>query len=143
MSRRGIWPALLLAGAGLLLLAFAVPNLAPAIRAARDEGVRGTFTAERLACVQHPGHEQCTWYGTFHSPGNTREVTLYGAGRGTVHEGERVPAVDVAGRPLRVYPPSGSREWIVVATVLAVACGLLALATRRFSHLSRAGRVRL
>ena len=47
-------------GVGLVLLALAVPNIGPALRAARAEGVPGTFTAETLRCVRHPGHEACT-----------------------------------------------------------------------------------
>lgn len=124
MTRRRLtWHVLLPAVTGLVLLAFAVPNIAPVIRAARADGVRGTFVAERLSCVQHPGHELCTWYGTF-QPGERHDVTMYGAGRGALQIGERVPAVDVA-RPMRVYPPSGSREWIVVAVVLVAGCLLL------------------
>lgn len=127
------WHLLLPAVAGLLLLVFAVPNLAPALRAARAEGVRGTFTAERLTCVEHPGHEQCTWYGRFHGGDRNREVTLYGATRTSLHTGQAVLAVDV-GRPWRVYPPSGSREWIVVVAVIA---GALVLLLPLAAHLAR------
>ena len=134
MKRRLGWSVVLPALAGLLLLAFAVPNVAPTLRAARAEGVHGTFTASRLACVQHPGHEQCTWYGTFRAPDHDREVTMYGAGRSALRAGQQVPAIDIAGRPWRVYPPSGSREWLVVAAVLAAAIVLLVPLTR---HLLR------
>jgi hypothetical protein len=125
VRRRLNLPVVLPALAGLLLLAFAIPNVAPTLRAARAEGVHGTFTASRLTCVQHPGHEQCTWYGTFRAPERDREVTMYGAGRTTLRPGQRVAAVDVAGRPWRVYPPTGSREWLVVSAVLAAAVVLL------------------
>ena len=130
------WHLLLPAVAGLLLLVFAVPNVAPALRAARAEGVRGTFTAERLTCVQHPGHEQCTWYGRFRGDDRNREVTLYGATRASLRVGQAVTAIDV-GRPWRVYPPSGSREWIVVAAVIAGAIVLLLPLATRLLHRRR------
>jgi hypothetical protein len=115
---------------GLLLLAVAVPNVGPALRAARADGTPGTFTAERLTCVQHPGHEACTWYGTFRpDDGPTRaDVTLYG-GRHGLDEGDRTAAIDT-GRSRRVYPPSGSREWIATGLVLVAGLGLLLPAAR-------------
>jgi hypothetical protein len=96
--------------------------------------VHGTFVAKRLRCVQHPGHELCSWYGTFRpdptasgtsSAGDVRTaVALYGSDRDLLRAGEQMPAVDI-GRPAQVYPPSGSREWIVVTVLLALGCVLL------------------
>jgi len=113
--------------ASFLLLFFTVPNVAPVWRAARADGTPGTFTAERVECVLHPGHEACSWYGTFTpADGGTdrRGTTMYGAGRGDLAPGERVPAVDV-GRASRVYAPSGSNEWIPTGLMLLAGAGLL------------------
>lgn len=116
---------------GLLLLLVTVPNLGTVVRAARADGAQGTFTAEELSCVQHPGHEQCSWSGTFRvSGGGARDgYHLYGAGRGDLRQGEAVPALDV-GRPGRVYPPSGSREWMLTGGLAALGLGLLAAGGR-------------
>ena len=105
---------LLATSAGMVFLLLATPNLGPALRAARADGVAGAFVAKDLRCAQHPGHEQCSWWGTFRPDGGGRERTgvhLYGSGRGTLVSGQRVAAVDT-GRSSRVYPPVGSREWI-------------------------------
>jgi hypothetical protein len=107
-----------------MLLAIALPNAGPVLRAALAEGTWGTFTASRLACVQHPGHEACTWYGTFASPKGTREVALYGSDRATLTQGRQVPAVDV-GRPAQVYTEGGSNEWILTLTLLLAGVALL------------------
>jgi hypothetical protein len=124
----------LAAAAGTVMLALALPNVGPALRAARADGVHGTFVAERLSCVQHPGHELCSWYGTFQpdpdrsgapaASGVRTDISLYGSDRDTLRSGRRVPAVDT-GRPARVYSPGGSREWIVVAALLVTGCLLL------------------
>ncbi len=109
----------------VILLALAVPNLGPVLRAARADGTWGTFTASRLSCVVHPGnHEVCSWYGTFAAVRGSREVSLYGSARETMAAGQAVRAVDV-GRPLQVYPPGGSNEWIFTSGLLLVAVALL------------------
>lgn len=120
-----------------VLLFFTVPNLGAVWRAARADGTPGTFTAERVSCVQHPGHESCSWYGTFTPAAETagrgtggRGTSMYGAGRGDLSEGERVPAIDV-GRESRVYAPSGSREWIPAGLTLLVAAALCYPLARR------------
>jgi hypothetical protein len=117
---------------GLVLLLITVPNVGPVLRAARADGTRGTFTAQRLSCVQHPGHEQCTWYGTFQVPGAAQHTDyyLYGAGRGNLRAGEQVTAVDV-GRKGRVYDPAGSHEWILTGLLLLVGLALLVPLGRR------------
>lgn len=117
---------------GLALLAITVPNVGPVLRAARGDGPRGTFTAQRVSCVQHPGHEQCTWYGTFQRPGSPvhHDYYLYGAGRGTLRTGEQVTAVDV-GRKGRVYDPAGSHEWILTGLLLLVGLALFVPLGRR------------
>jgi hypothetical protein len=106
-------------------LLLSVPNLAPAFRAARADGVRGTFVASHLTCANHAGHEQCFWYGTFRAGELVRpEVYLYGRGKDALRAGERVAALDI-GRPARVYPPAGSREWIPTVGMLLSGCLLL------------------
>lgn len=114
----------------LYLLYLALPNAGPALRAARLDGTPGVFTAQRLYCVQHPGHESCSWSGEFRSDdGATKrgEVWLYGSSRDSLRVGQQVRAYDI-GRANRVYGPGGSREWIPVALMVAVSAVLLAYA---------------
>lgn len=124
-------PSLPFSLALLLLAALAayvgVAGLDQSLRAARGEGVPGTFTATSLSCVQHPGHESCTCSGTFR-PGTgeaDRNVQLHAAGHDTCREGEPVPAVD-AGAANRVYGPDGSREWLFSLALLAGATAVCA-----------------
>jgi hypothetical protein len=128
---RGLaWPLAIALG-GLLLLLLSVPGLPTAFRAATGGGEPGVFTATRLECVRHPGHEACSWQGTFTSPaGPPRAVYLYGSDRDTLREGDRIPVTDV-GRPDTVYGPGGSTEWIWLVSMLVTGCGLLTASTSR------------
>jgi hypothetical protein len=131
---------------GLLFVLVSAPNLAPAIAAARADGTPGVFTADRLSCVSHPGHEACTWYGTFRpNRGAPRRTSLYGSGRDTVAAGQRIRAFDV-GRPGRVYGSGGSNEWILTSLLLVagagLVCGAAATAWRRRGALTPVGRRR-
>ncbi|MEU7898710.1 hypothetical protein AB0B45_38365 [Nonomuraea sp. NPDC049152] len=113
---------------GVFLLYLATPNIGPVIRAARADGVAGTFTAERLYCVQHPGHESCSWIGTFRSDDATvrrAEVAMYDSGRESHRAGTETRAIDV-GRPNRVYGPQGSGEWMFTALLLVGGVAILA-----------------
>ncbi|MFI1890284.1 hypothetical protein [Streptomyces jumonjinensis] len=128
--------SLLLLLTGSLLLYVSLPNLGEAARAATGEGTTGTFTAARLGCVGHGGHETCEWTGTFRSADGTvdREgIKLYGSGRDSFEAGERVAAVDV-GNAGRVYGPGGSQEWIF--TVLLLLAGYTVLAVVAGRHLA-------
>ncbi|WP_433242286.1 hypothetical protein ACQPYK_37795 [Streptosporangium sp. CA-135522] len=111
---------------GLLLVLLAAQNLGSALAALRGQGTWGTFTAGRVECVQHPGHEQCTWLGEFRSGGQVRpEIAFYGADRETFVPGQTVAAFDT-GRRGHVYGPGGSNEWIMVALLLVAGLGLAA-----------------
>ncbi|MEV7969057.1 hypothetical protein AB0O34_24155 [Sphaerisporangium sp. NPDC088356] len=115
-----------LALGGLLLVLLAVQNAGPAVAALRADGVQGTFTAQRLDCIEHPGHEQCNWVGAFRSGDGkvVREgIAFYGSERGTFTPGAKSPAFDT-GRLGHVYGPGGSNEWVVVAALLVVGLGL-------------------
>ena len=117
----------------IFLLYLAVPSIGPVVRAARADGIAGSFTARRLECIQHPGHESCTWTGDFRSAdGAVRRtgVAMYGADREMLREGQETPAVDV-GRPNRVYGPGGSMEWVFTALLLLAALGILYVAYGR------------
>ncbi|WP_248964386.1 hypothetical protein [Sphaerisporangium perillae] len=117
--------ALTLIGAFLLYLA--IPNIGPAVRAARADGVPGVFTARGLDCIQHPGHESCSWSGDFRSDDGTISrtgIVLYGADRDALRAGMPTRAVDV-GRPSRVYGPGGSREWVFTALLLLAGLAIL------------------
>ncbi|HEX2315176.1 MAG TPA: hypothetical protein VHJ17_15645 [Thermomonospora sp.] len=118
---------------GLYLLYLALPNVGPVVRAARLDGAPGTFTAERLHCVRHPGHESCSWQGRFRSDDGTvrhEDVWMYGSGRDSLRPGQRVRAFDT-GRDGRVYGPGGSREWVPVTLMAALGVTLLAYAVLR------------
>ncbi|MER7760769.1 hypothetical protein [Streptomyces sp. NPDC097619] len=128
----GFYGSLMLAFAALLMY-LALPNVGNVVRAATADGVSGSFTASRLSCVAHPGHETCEWSGTFRSTDGrvSREgISLYGSGRGSLTVGKATPAVDV-GNPGRVYRPGGSHEWIFTLALLALSYGLLAYLARR------------
>ncbi|MEO3854910.1 hypothetical protein [Acrocarpospora sp. B8E8] len=131
MSRRRGLPfsSVVTALAGFVLLWFTVPGIGPAVRAARADGVSGVFTATELVCVQHPGHESCTWTGAFAAPsGAVRDrVSLYGSDRGTMLAGQTTRAVDI-GRTYWVYGPGGSNEWVFTGLLLLLGAGLLAYA---------------
>lgn len=122
-----------LAGLGLLLLFWSVPELGPTIKAARADGVSGVFTAGELRCVQHPGHESCVWAGDFASADGRvlrHDVELYGSDRGTLAAGRTAQAVDT-GRASRVYGPDGSGEWLFTSLLALAGAALLAVAARR------------
>lgn len=117
----------------LYLLYLSVPNIGPAVRAARADGTHGMFTARHLQCVQHPGHESCTWNGDFASDDgriHRTEVSLQGSGRDSLREGAQTEAFDV-GRASRVYGPDGSNEWVVIALMVLASAGFLVLAAVR------------
>ncbi|WP_214110413.1 hypothetical protein [Acrocarpospora catenulata] len=121
--------------AGILLLYFTAPGIGPTIKAARADGVPGVFTARELVCIQHPGHESCTWTGDFLAGGGAlrERVSLYGSDRETMVAGQTAPAVDV-GRTYWVYGPGGSNEWMFTGLLLLLGAGLLGyavLAARR------------
>ncbi|GAA2597253.1 hypothetical protein SMC26_00295 [Actinomadura fulvescens] len=128
-SRRFGAGSLLVALLGMFLLYLAVPNLRPVMKSARaGTGVPGTFTAERLNCVNHPGHTACGWEGGFLSDDGTRvktQVSLYG-GAGDLVQGGRTRARDV-GRSGQVYRYAGTREWIFTGGLGVAGLALLAL----------------
>lgn len=127
---------------GSLLLLLSVPNVGPAVRAARADGDPGTFVAEQVSCIGHLGHEACSWFGTFRPRSDSEvkaDVYLYGSDRDTLRPGQQVPAVDT-GRQARVYPPGGSNEWVLTAGLLAGGCLLLVPLSRRMAGLLRSGR---
>ncbi|MGV9778139.1 hypothetical protein [Streptosporangium sp. NPDC003464] len=117
---------LVIAAGGLVLVLLAGQNLGPALAALRGEGTWGTFTAQRVECVQHPGHEQCTWLGDFRAGGEARQgIAFYGADREAFTPGQTVRAFDT-GRRGHVYGPGGSNEWIMVVLLLVAGLGLAA-----------------
>ncbi|MEY9211907.1 hypothetical protein NI17_008165 [Thermobifida halotolerans] len=110
----------------VLLVYIAGANLDRSVRAARADGTPGTFTAARLDCVQHPGHESCTCYGSYRSHDGAAErdqVYLYGGDRESCRIGEGTAAVDI-GAANRVYGPEGSREWIFTVVLLVAGAAL-------------------
>jgi hypothetical protein len=128
MRRMGAFDLVVMAG-GLVLVLLAAQNLPPALTAAAaaTEGRPGTFTAARLSCVSHPGHEQCTWLGGFTSDDGVvrrAETGFYGSGRDTFTQGATAKAFDI-GRAGQVYGAGGSNEWIAVALLLLAGLALI------------------
>lgn len=123
---------------GAFLLYLALPNVGTVVRSARaGDGIPGTFTAERLSCVQHPGHTACDWQGEFRSQGGalTRpHVFLYG-GAGDLTPGATTKARDI-GRPTEVYRPAGTHEWIPTALLALTGLALLVIAVLHPTHIS-------
>ncbi|QNE79640.1 hypothetical protein F0344_34870 (plasmid) [Streptomyces finlayi] len=106
---------------------------ASVIRAATVDGVAGTFTAGRLTCVSHPGHESCAWTGTFRSTDGTvlrQGVAMYGSGRGSLETYRRTAVVDV-GNTGRVYSPEGSQEWIFTVLPAGAGAAIFVVLARR------------
>jgi hypothetical protein len=114
----------------LLLAVFAavvaIVQLPGALRAARDDGTPGTFTAVHKECTPNGLKSGgCSIYGDFVSQDGTIRLSnvLYDGVGGQV--GDRHPA-QYAGDtdPVVVYAP-GSRTWIVIAGFGLVALGYL------------------
>ncbi|WP_051415463.1 hypothetical protein [Nocardiopsis sp. CNT312] len=129
--RGGAFTAVFLLVAGMLVY-MGASNMDRSIRAARAEGEPGTFTASHVDCVQHPGHESCTCYGTYvpDDGGPERgDIYLYGRDRETCLIGEPDEAVDI-GAASRVYGPEGSNEWMMTAAVIAAGVAMGGWAVR-------------
>jgi hypothetical protein len=92
---------------GSLLLLLSVPNVVPAVRAARADGDPGTFVAEQVSCIGHLGHEACSWFGTFRPRGDSEvkaDVYLYGSDVTRSGPDNRFPPWTPAGRPGSIRP---------------------------------------
>ncbi|MFE1165774.1 hypothetical protein [Nocardiopsis sp. NPDC058789] len=109
-----------------LIVYMGASNVDRSLRAARADGAPGTFSATRLDCVQHPGHESCNCFGTYAPDSGDpvrSDVYLYGGNRETCQVGGETAAVDV-GSATRVYGPDGSNEWIMTAGLILFGLGL-------------------
>ncbi|MGW1345066.1 hypothetical protein ACWCOV_28755 [Kribbella sp. NPDC002412] len=110
----------------VLVLGFAIADLPDSLRAARNEGVPGTFTTIRKEC--RPWWEKgggCTYFGNFSSSDGEVRLTdvLFEGDPGDV--GESVPAQYV-GTPDRPSIHGGdSDEWMFVAALGLGAAGYL------------------
>jgi hypothetical protein len=112
------WPLIALA-----FLVLSLDALPESIRAARGEGLPGTFLAEREECSRRG----CAWYGSFVS--DDRMVSLddvlldvggpedLGVEVRVLYEGETDPP--------KVYLAEGSRDWQLVALGLLGSVGFL------------------
>ncbi|WUI00030.1 hypothetical protein OHR68_42205 [Spirillospora sp. NBC_00431] len=105
----------LLAGIALLLvgtIAFnaMVSEIEATRRAARGDGVVGTFTADSKSCSRGG----CSWYGTFWADGGQRMVIdgvqLRGEDDLAISAGDTIPALDV-GSTSFVHRVGGSPAW--------------------------------
>ena len=101
---RRVWP-LLAAGFLLFICVMGAPE---AIKASRNEGVPGTFTADEEFCGRRTG---CDWLGTFESDdGRIKEQTTMTTGAAKEH-GDVVRAQKVGSE---LYSP-GSHTWVLFA----------------------------
>lgn len=122
-----------------LSLSWTLPAIDPALRLAGGHGRPGTFTAQRLECLRHPGHESCAWTGEFRSHDGIIHrtwATLAGSDRTTHRAGQRIEAIDI-GLTNRVYGADGSGEWI-----FTVLLALAELALLTFTITAIAGTIR-
>jgi hypothetical protein len=129
--RFGAFNAVILVVAALIT-AMALTGVERSVRAATADGGPGRFTAERVDCTQHPGHESCTCYGEYLPDDGSAprtDVYLYGRDRETCRIGTSVAAVDIGSRT-RVYGPEGSREWLWTAGMALAGLGLGAWSVR-------------
>jgi hypothetical protein len=109
---------------GALLVFSAALDLGPSIKAARGEGVHGTFTAKDEACGDAG---PCTWHGQFVSDDGRVRLTDVAIDGGAHGVGSTVEALyGGRGSIPTVYQAHGSREWTAVVIVLVI--GLLMLA---------------
>ncbi|MFI7061681.1 hypothetical protein ACIBL3_11905 [Kribbella sp. NPDC050124] len=133
---RGMRHALSRFGAGLASLAyavvavfvlgFAIIDLPDSLRAARNEGVPGTFTTTRKEC--RPWWEKgggCTYFGNFTSGDGRVQSTnvLFEGDPGEV--GEKVPAQYVGTPDRPSIHGADSDEWVFVAALGLGATGYL------------------
>ncbi|TDB97061.1 hypothetical protein [Actinomadura sp. 7K534] len=104
-----------LVGVGLLMtwtviFGYLAEEVAATSRAAKGEGVSGTFTAHSYVCARR----DCSWYGTFTTAGlfgaTVEGVELRGDDGHSFDAGEMVSALDV-GSPDFVQMRGGSPEW--------------------------------
>jgi hypothetical protein len=127
VSRLGYTVAnLLCLAVAVFLLGIAIAGLPETLRAARNEGVPGTFTVVRKEC--RPWWEKaggCTHFGDFTSRDGTVRLTdvLFDGDAGDT--GDTMPAQYVGSDdPPRIYGP-GSNEWMFVAALGLGSAGYL------------------
>ena len=101
------------------LMSVGTSALGPALRAAQDQGIRGTFTAEDYDCRG----VLCEWTGVFvadHGRTRLRDVGYNGDMPSNQYRGLAMPALD-SGDPATVYPAGGSSAWVADLLVIAAA----------------------
>jgi hypothetical protein len=105
----------LLPAIAVLLLLFAATALGPSLRAARGEGLPGTFTAARQDCGPRGG---CDVMGTFVSDdGTVRFTDAYLDGSADRH-GRQVKALYLGqDDPPTVHEP-GTSQWVLILAFL-------------------------
>ncbi|GAA3157632.1 hypothetical protein [Nonomuraea roseoviolacea] len=104
-----------LLAAGVLTVFLTVSTFSFETRAARNEGVLGTFTAKEEHCQR----ASCSWHGAFASADGqeTRDDTVMHGLSFSVVPGDRVPAIDV-GDGAEVYHPGRFDYGLPVMMVL-------------------------
>ncbi len=119
--RRLIWACAFLFAIFIIYLAGS--HLEPGLRAARGEGVRGEWVAQR--CTGSNG-QGCIWYGQFMLADGRVLMShvMYTGNEAAAHAGWTTSALD-AGSADEVYPLHGSARW--VHDLLGLIAGALAI----------------
>lgn len=120
ITRRVVYGVVLPVGAVLILVICSM-SLGPSVRAARGEGTPGVLLVKSREC-----HRTCTASGTFTSDDGSLVRAGVGYQDGARHAkvGDRLRALDTGDRG-EVFKPSGSRTWILILTIMAMAVGSL------------------
>jgi hypothetical protein len=105
------------------LLVMAARDLPSAVRAARGDGLAGTFVAE----VRHCGRGSCSWEGTFTSADGSVRLADVTLGTDTPRRpGDRVAALMEDGPDAwEVYLADGDRTWIWILAIMTATAGHL------------------
>ena len=106
-GRQLLWCLWLAAAVAILVVA--ASHLAPGLRAARGQGIRGEWIAGQ--CVSDKN--SCTWYGEFVLPDGKVQLprVIYTGALTSVHPGWTTPALNT-GAGDEVYPLHGSERWV-------------------------------
>lgn len=120
-GRRLLWWCTFVFGVCVIFLAGT--HLAPGLRAAGGQGIRGEWVATQC----EGSGVSCVWYGEFVGPGGKVLLpqVMYTGNLASVSPGWTTPALDT-GASNEVYPVTGSDRW--VHDVIGLAGGALLIA---------------
>jgi hypothetical protein len=128
----------------VFILVIALVDLPGSVRAARHEGIAGTFTAVRKVCKPRweKGGGECSYYGDFVSRDGAVRLTdvFYEGDPGDI--GDSVTAQYVGTTDPPIVHKIGSDQWVFVIAFIVASGGYLAFRTWSAVHRLRRRRVR-